>query len=641
MQQLRCGVLFNLAGLMLLSQASSAGAVSLVPMEEPVTTLVSPIGGGNGPSFVTPMQYTYNAISGAIATTVTATPLLCANTSQPLVEGTLLNPVYYSSNGGGASPPMPFVFGAALGSPTVSAMAKGAQNVSMSPTQMNFVGDDTGSLVCYGLNADGTRRLTRDVFEDGVDGSAFNSTIVLSTFHLPSQAEPYYSYTIDVTIPPLPANTNCSANGLDCNFVIEEGYDTSVFDTANGGWCQASPGATQCQFSTTAGDVNMIASAPIAPASALNLRFIVFRQLRAGATLPATGAPVAIAALFSPNDLDENKLDDNVSAGNNTLANAAPSIAQDTAFAVFAGSLAALSENADSGTLTFDITDADTAENGSTLGATAMLNLPNNIAVPLTANCSTLLSSPGTTPVSRACTIDIPLNNSAFWNAQVSPVLDNLFNVVATDTTNGLYAPGISASNSNVSIVVTDPLGKSSIASTVPVHIHSTVNNAPTITYGTGFVQASDPNNGKSYATYSCSIAAGANVGGCGAAVRGVIEVDLLASVTSGGGPPAAFDEVASQTTAVVPFSDPNDTYTNVQCTPEQATGIFASDGGPIVAASPGSTTTYDMNFLLPTTPPPSAVSALCGLSITDVGPYPNGEIAAKSLKQFRVVVNP
>jgi len=123
--------------------------------------------------------------------------------------------------------------------------------------------------------------------------------------------------------------------------------------------------------------------------------------MRANATLPASGAPVAIAALFSPNDLSETKLDDNVAAGANQLANAAPSIAQDATYTTFTNSLAALTENTDSGTLTFNITDQDTAENGSTLSATATLNLPNSIAVPLTANCSTLLSTPGATPVSR------------------------------------------------------------------------------------------------------------------------------------------------------------------------------------------------------------------------------------------------
>src|ERR1700751_1296685 len=98
--QVRCSFLLSCAGLMLLTQAPTAGAVSLIAMEEPITTLVSPIGGGNGSGFVSPMQYTYAAVTGPVATTVTATPLLCANTSAPIVAGTALNPVYFSANGG-------------------------------------------------------------------------------------------------------------------------------------------------------------------------------------------------------------------------------------------------------------------------------------------------------------------------------------------------------------------------------------------------------------------------------------------------------------------------------------------------------------------------------------------------------------
>jgi len=89
-----------------------------------------------------------------------------------------------------------------------------------------------------------------------------------------------------------------------------------------------------------------------------------------------------------------------------------------------------------------------------------------------------------------------------------------------------------------------------------------------------------------------------------------------------------------------VPYVDLTDSFTNVQCDREQTGLVFAPDGGPIVTAAQGPGT-YDMDFLLSTTPPPSAVSALCTLTITDVGVFPNGQTAKTAAKQFRVVVNP
>jgi hypothetical protein len=514
---------------------------------------------------------------------------------------------------------------------------------------MTFSGDASGSLVCYGLDSSGARRLTRDVFTDGYDGVQYNSSVSLSVFHVPANSTDYYGYKIDVTLPPLPVNTD--------EFALIEGFDSAVFATTagestagiQGTWCQSLDGQS-CAFAPNAGNINFSYAngtntslvAPVSPNPAVQYHFIVKRYLRSGvSSVPSTGAPLAIAALFSPNDLEENKLDDNVAVGNNQIANTAPSVTQDATFTTFAGSVAALSENTDSGALTFDVSDSDTAESGgSTLGAAVTLNLPGSISVPVTANCPTLLSSPGTVPVSRACTIDIPLNNGAFWNAQVGAALDGGFNAVATDTTNGSYASGVSA---NAQIVAIDALGKSSAPVSVPIHIHSTANNAPVISYTGQLVSATDPHNNQSFATYACSISAGSGAGGCGVPVRDgfPIVVDLPLSVAAVGGPPAAFDELASQTTAVVPFDDVNDSGTNVRCDREQQAFVFDINGGPLIAASQGSGTQYDMNFVLPTTPPASAVSALCTLTITDVGVFPNGQTAKTAAKVFRLVVNP
>jgi hypothetical protein len=211
---------------------------------------------------------------------------------------------------------------------------------------MTFSGDALGSLVCYGLDASGARRITRDIFLDGMDGVTYNSTVALSVFHVPSNATDYYGYTIDVTIPPLPANTNCGPSGLDCNFSLIEGTDTSIFSTGasdsasgmSGLWCLAPAGAQSCSTppppggtSPTAGNINVgyanygvgglpSLTAPIAPAAAKSYHFVLVRYFHTGTTaLPASGAPVVIAALFSPSDLEENKLDDNVAIGNNQV----------------------------------------------------------------------------------------------------------------------------------------------------------------------------------------------------------------------------------------------------------------------------------------------------------------------------------
>jgi hypothetical protein len=615
--QLRLCVLLSSAGLMLLSQAATASGISLVPIEEPVTTLVSP-----NAATIPSMHYDFT--NGApVATTVTSTPLLCANTSTPLVTGITLNPVYYSGTGIGATTHRPFVFGASSLTPNVSAQALGIPNVQMpTGTSMVFGGDATGSLVCYGLDASGARRLTRDIFLDGAEGVTYNSTVALSVFHTPDSGNPYYSYTIDVTVPALPANTNCTATGLDCNFVVEEGYDTAVFATNGGGWCLANAGATTCPGPTTAGDINMTIAAPIAPAAAKTFHFVVYRSFQTDVTsLPASGAPVALAALFSPNDLEENKLDDNVAAGNNQIANTAPSVAQDPTFTTFAGSLAGLNENTDSGTLTFDITDADTAETaGPALHAAVTLKLPGSLSVPVNADCSTLVPNSGgaPTPVNRVCTVDIPLNNASFWNSQVSATYDNSFNAVATDLTNGSYATGVSAS---ASIIVTDSLGKTSAPQVVPVHIHSTANNAPVVAFGSGMPSAADSKQGgSSFPTYSCSIAAN----NCGATFH-VVELDNL--ITALPGPAAAFDELASQSTAVL----------GLQC------GLLGENSPlfvntPVAVPTAGSLTAYDVLFQF--TSPPVAGSSLCSLNITDSGAFPNGQTAKNTSSQFRVVVN-
>jgi hypothetical protein len=384
----------------------------------------------------------------------------------------------------------------------------------------------------------------------------------------------------------------------------------------------------------SAGDINVnysnysafgsatLLQAPIAPAAAKVLHFYAYRKLLSGAALPASGAPVAVAALFSPLDLEENKLDDNVATGNNTLANVEPAVVNDGAYTTFANAVAALQEDTDSGTLTFNISDSDSIEStGNLLHASATLNLPNGIQVPVTPNCGS--ATPITTlPVNRTCTIDIQLDNSTFWDSAVVLAYQGQFNNVATDTTNGTYASGVSAS---IQIVATDAQGKNGAAVSAPVHINSSKNDAPVVTLDAGQLPSlQDPNDSNTYPTYLCSIGAG----DCGATFNIVM---LSSSVTALSGPDAAFDELAAQTTAA------ND----LQCGADGAATQVAFANTPVITPHLASQTQYDVAFQFAT--PLAASSSLCTVTMTDVasGGFPNSESAATAQSTFRIVVNP
>ncbi|HZW51238.1 MAG TPA: hypothetical protein VFF05_05225, partial [Rudaea sp.] len=429
----------------------------------------------------------------------------------------------------------------------------------------------------------------------------------------------------------------------DCDFALLEGYDTSVLDPSStySQWCLAQTsnptscgpggggtppvgGGININFSnySTFGSATFL-RAPIAPAAAKVLHFYVYRKLLSTATLPASGAPVVMAALFSPLDLGENKLDDNVATGNNTLANVAPGVVSDSAYTAFTNAVTALQESTDSSTLTFDISDADSIESpGNLLHASVTLNLPNGIQVPVAADCGS--ATPITMlPVNRTCTIDIPLNNAAFWDSAVALAYQGQFNNVATDTTDGTYAPGISAS---IQIVATDAQGKNGAPVSTPVHIHSAKNDAPVVTVDAGQLPAmQDPNDSNnSYPTYSCSIGAS----DCGATFN---IVTLNNSVTAVAGPLAAFDELAAQTTAA------ND----LQCGADGGATEVAFANAPVITLHSASLTQYDVAFQFAT--PLAASSSLCTVTMTDaeIPNFPNSESAATVQSTFRIVVNP
>ena len=640
-------VVMLICGASAFSQAWASGNATLVPMDEPATTLVSPSAN------IQAIQYSFGG-PPAISL-ITGTPLLCANTSAPTANpATLLSTAYYSAFGSAAASPAPFVFGASAATPAQSATAAGATSINYNGSTVAFAGDPLDALVCYGTDANGVHAVTRNLFDGDFEPVVYNSSVALSVFHVPVNSSDYYAYTVDVTIPPLPSGTTCGPTGLDCNFTLVEGYDSSVFATGAGGWCLANSATAQsCPASTTLGNVNVNYTnygttvsllAPVAPNPAKTYRFIAFRYLKTGVNaVPSTGAPVAMAALFSPTDLGENKLDDNVAIGNNTLANVAPTVVQDNAYTAFGLNLMALQENTDSAALTFDISDSDTPESsGSLLNAAVTLNLPNGLQVPVAANCGA--TTPITTlPVSRTCTIAIPLSNPTFWDAAVTAPYQGQFNNVATDVTNGTYASGLSA---GVQIVVTDSAGKSGTSVSMPVHIYSTKNDAPVASAVAAVLPGAVDSfqNNATIPTYSCSAAATSGATVCGTRSY----VDLTGAFTAAPGPLAAFDELASQTTAVVPYVD-GANGGNVHCVSEftgatAPASIFASNGNPLV--QPGATAgSYDVNFFL--TNPVTVGSQLCTVTFTDAmqgaspPPFPNGETAATAPAQFRVLVNP
>jgi hypothetical protein len=671
-----------LAGCSVLAFAQAGfAAPTLVPMDEAVTALAPPVS-ANPP--IPAFQYSFGA--NPVATLITANPLLCGNTAAATGTNPAgIVPVYYSANGSIGSSPQPFVFGAASGSPSTSATAYGTKNLVYNGNQVRFDGDPLDALVCYGLStSDGitfVHKVTRDLFADdfevpGAGGILGNSTVALNVIQLPTAGNGnYYFYTIDVTIPPLPSGTNCSV--LDCNFALLEGVDTSIFDTSssNSQWCLAQSGnPTACGPTgggtpPVGGNININYSnfassgislaAPIAPAPAKVLHFFAYRKVLTGVSLPASGAPVVMAALFSPLDLLENKLDDNVSTGNNTLANVAPVVSDSAAFAT---AVSQLSEATDSASLSFTIQDPDSSQGSGTLSATANLTIAGAVNVMLPVSCSAATGN----PLTSTCSLTVPLGSdpAGIWDTACGTLDPNpvsppstCYHNFATDTTNGTYAPGVSA---GVQIVVTDALGKNSSPVSVPVHIYSTNNDPPVVTFDANKLPAvQDQNNSIFYPTYTCSVSAGTNTGGCGAPNQfntSLIAIDFsnVSVFSAVPGPTAAFDELASQTTVANNYTGIDGG--NVNCTNEQAADVFAPSsptyggGGPLISIASGSGTAsvgYKVDFAIPSTAPATTVSAVCSLgnTISDAmqggGGFPNSESAATAQSTFRIVVNP
>ncbi|HET7796242.1 MAG TPA: hypothetical protein VFK72_00030, partial [Nevskia sp.] len=240
--------------------------------------------------------------------------------------------------------------------------------------------------------------------------------------------------------------------------------------------------------------------------------------------------------------------------------------------------------------------------------------------VPVTPNCT--LTSGGGTPVNRTCTIDVNFADPNWWNASVGAGYQGQGNLFATD-------PGSVAAS--VSIVATDAANKSSAAVTLPIHVQSKVNSAPVVSISAALPPVADSFQANALIpTYSCSTSANS----CGS--RGYVAFPVAVSALPG--PAAAFDELATQTTAVTAYAGGDANGGNVQCTAESGS-VFSSNGNPVVSAT-GSANTFQMDFFLNN--PATVGSSLCTVTITDqMAAFPAGESAATTAKQFRIVVSP
>jgi len=202
----------GLLGLALL-QAPAFASPALKVMDEPPIKLAS-IAGKNS-------SVEYGGTT--IVDLVTSSPLLCANTSMPASPSLVkVKTTYYSAFGESGATPRAFVFGAEASTPSVSATASGGTSVSYDGNTLQFQGDPFDALVCYGLSTDGIRRVTPGVFSSDFDSVLYNSAVELSVLHLPISPNDYYLYTVDVTIPALPAGTVCNPSSFNCNFSLIE-----------------------------------------------------------------------------------------------------------------------------------------------------------------------------------------------------------------------------------------------------------------------------------------------------------------------------------------------------------------------------------------------------------------------------------
>lgn len=502
--------------------------------------------------------------------------------SAPFVCGNAGTPTTFTSNKVNATFPGAtpangnFLFGHLNAGAQVPLGGLGAW--TFSPSLGLVVSQSDPALACYSLSTAGARRATPGLFVDSFDEPYADAAVNLRVVQLPSIDNSYiYKYYVDLT---LPANTS----SVSLPFSLRDGFDSSVFGASGAFYCEVAPGVTSCSGQTPVSD-NLEKLYMVAPgAPPVSKRFIVSRPLRnAGDALPNTGAPLALAAVFSLTDL-ETRLDNNVSAGFGSLSDFDPVITTTST------NLSGLSEGGILPGVTFSLSDDTTESSGLLLGASVSVDF-NGTLVPVSVNCGSTTPNPGPGS-SRNCSFDIvPSEN------------------FATDVNPGTYANGVHAS---VIITATDPRGQSS-SKTLQFHVASSDNDAPVFTVSSSYAPPDSANN--NMPTITCNRATGAGSANCTGVLPGF--VTGLAP-----GPLDAVDERASQTTFMV-----------VSCVTEAGTPFATSPS--LSSEGNGS---YRLNYQLNLS---NAAAARCAAGAGEGGGsvYPSGQGYRDHFETFRIVI--
>ncbi len=523
----------------------------------------------------------FSALSyvGGVAKLNLTAPLLCANIGSPVATAVQVKP-YFGT----------FVFGSYVASDStdqgqsvrgVASMSYGANGQQ----SLRLLSDP--SLVCYGLNALGVRKPTRDLFIDAFDEPTFDSSISVVVYDLPNFGNSYtYSYYVYVSIPVVDG---------PLQFIVRDGYDAAVFNRSGTQiWCLAQASSPSSCSGTTGdfGSGNINYTINLTAGQSFNRRFIVHRSTIGTAGLPSTANPLVMAALFSPPVQEEVKLDNNVAVGLNTYGNLPPIFPT-------VPDLSGITEGVASGTRSFTIQD-DTEEGAGHLTATVDVNL-NGTITPVTPSCVNSGGYTGTgVPVIKTCSFSITKSANFATNSLTSASVS----ITAVD------ALGISASNVQTLTVA------------------SADNDAPTVTVSS----IADPDAANdNMPTLTCSLGSFT-----GASCLGSLTNFLTAVAPA---PADAVDELAAQTAAFVV-----DTSTgrggNIACTLDAGSmQIFTPAGAPQLSPS-GPAANYTLNYVLNGV---NSGSATCTINIVDAqaGGFPAGQIAQRTTTQFRIVVTP
>lgn len=538
---------------------------------------------------LTAMVVDRDIASGVTLTTVGLDqPMLCANltaTAQGTRLATVL-PGFTPSNGD-------FKFGLldtsiAARPPLSLSGVKGWRYTSVGLDLEPFA--DT--LACYVLSANGERKKSSHLFDDTFASEATgpDASVISRVVALPD-GENNYKYFIDVSIP---------ADFAGRNFVVTDGFDSSVFSSDISQYCApASPSTTSCSgLPITQNNVNFRGTVP---AEGLVKRFIVIRPLKSGVfSLPADpDAMLTAAALFiapsasGPQDTD---LSDNVSVGRALLSDLDPVIS--TPF------IPHMAEGTGATGLSFVLTD-DTSENGlPPLSATVSVNFNGNVMQ--AANVSCVVGAPQAGEVTRRnCTFDIPVFDQHF----------------ATDVVAGTYAPNVGAS---VTIVATDGRNQTS-SRVVPFHVVGSENDPPTFSLSKKLEDPSASNG--NLPTLRCEVQA-SGVRNQTPQCQGVIEGFVLDRKP---GPTHAYDELKTQSTF---FAGVDTANNKLQCSGSQPS-IFSFSG----ANSPKFVYNGDRVDLSYSLTGATGYSD-CWVVLGDHN-YPVGHNYTQSQIQFRILVAP